>query len=405
MTTATPTAIKKKTGETPRVRRYVIAGSMALWLMAWITLIDVTTGWVKPLRFIDMPLMILEDKDQLGEKLETLAKPETNFNILLLGSSLTAATAQADGVISSALEPAAYRFHTAANDLDKRLQNTLGVPAKSFNLGIDACMINEDGLLLEQALSHGKTPKLAILMVAPRDFIDNQHDPKSHVFKHLNTPSNVWQRLSFKKTLQENFDTVANDLSTIYSRRSKFRDVAEGFLCGWLHRAPNLYYAQKGDEYWNTFFRGPRLLLSTNGKLKERVIRTRKQAAEVMNGYYKKSYLPVNYPKFRYELDALTDIISDCQRHGIKLVIVNMPRAQFNRVMLPDEFNTKYNQALENVCAKNKVKLFNFETSPLFVVEDFSDGVHLTRDGGRKFNQLLAETLKGASAETLFEHP
>jgi hypothetical protein len=402
MTTATPTAIKPKTSETPRVRNFFIAGSMALWVLGWITLVDITNGWLKPLRFIDMPLMILEDKDQLDEKLQALDRTDTKFDVLLLGSSLTAATAQADGVISTALEPGAYRFHTAANDLDTRFNKTLGISTHSFNLGIDACMINECGLLLDQALAHGKMPKLAILMVAPRDFIDNQHDPKVHVFKHLNTPKNVWQRLSFKKSLQDNFDTVANEISTIYARRSKFREVAEGFLCGWLHRAPNLYYAQKGDEYWKTFFRGPRLLLSTNGKLKERVIRTRKEAADVMNEYYQKSYLPVNYSRFKYEFKALTDLIADCHDHNISLVVVNMPRAKFNRDMLPDQFNAKYRQSLQQTCQNSQVQMLDFETSSLFDPEDFSDGVHLTRDGGRKFNQLLAETLKGSSALTAF---
>src|SRR5262249_49569500 len=119
----------------------------------------------------------------------------------------------------------------------------------------------------------------------------------------------------------------------------------------------------------------------------------KKTATERLTKYYQVDYIPVNYKRFEMETNGLRDILRNANAHGIYTVVVNMPRSQANDDILPDDFKTKYLNALTGICAESHVTYLNFRDNS-FTDDDFSDGLHLTANGSKKFLNVLFEGLR-----------
>jgi hypothetical protein len=369
----------------------ILAASATIWLLFWLLLIDAGVGWIKPLKFVQLPAIVFEDQDPLEVKVPRMESADSPYNVLLLGSSLTAAIATADRIHEANIGAIpGWKLHTDANALDTLMRDRLHVPIQTINMGIDACMIAEDKLLLQKALAAGKHPKMLLLLVAPRDFVSNSHSPLKHVYKYFENRVPLWNRLSFIKSPIASCELVAQN-SNVYRNRGHFKQVLELGTCGLLHRAPNLFFAQKGDSYWINFS-GPKLLLGCSPKGNTF---NKQEATEKLNDYYRREYIPLNYKRFEKEMSALDETLKLAASNNIVAFVVNMPRGQMNEDLLPASFKQQYQERLASESQLNSAHYFNFEQDPRFTAEDFIDGVHLTSQGAMKFLNLLVQSIEG----------
>jgi hypothetical protein len=374
-----------------------ITGSVAIWLIAWLVAADFCAAWLKPLRYVDTPSVILEDQDPLDDKVQALSSQHTHFNILMLGSSLLAATSSADFVRDSSKDcHISLNFYTRSRTLDGLLNGLIHIPAKSFNMGIAACMVDEDRLLLEKALREGKKPKMLLLLLAPRDFLDNTH---GHVFKYLQSKRPFWEKLNCDGTPQQIFERAALSISIIYARRGQYMQVLEQMVCGWLHRAPNLFYASRGPGYWEDFS-APKFTLRHAARTDISASQTigftasaKSLALKKMLSYYRNAYLPLNHDRMTHELQSLNKLLDEATQNKILTVVVNMPRGSLNEALLPADFACTYKDMLRRTCQAHAVKFTDFQDNPEFSDEDYTDGVHLSPKGSAKFYTLLSTQL------------
>ncbi|HEY9793575.1 MAG TPA: hypothetical protein V6D22_24465 [Candidatus Obscuribacterales bacterium] len=394
---ATQKTLQKTAPKAPQGRRGItrrIFASGAIWLVFWLALFDVSLGLMKPLRHVDVQNYIFEDQDPMDDKARELLSPFSHYNVLLIGSSLLAATAGVDFTEEKQVKTSTeWNFYTKAHALDHRLSSNLHVNSESFNMGIAACMIQEDKLILQKALESGHQPAVLMLFLAPRDFIDNSHKADAHVVKYFAQRQPFWTKLSWRASTQENFDRVITGLSSLYRSRGHYMKVIELAACNAMHRAPNLFYAQQGEKYWREFS-PPQIIapLSVFKHNRPKVL-PREDAAKKMSKYYEVAYWPINHKRYQEEMTALAQLLELAKQNHILPLVVNMPRGLANESMLPEEFRSQYMADLARTCANDQVKYVNFEGSQAFDATDFSDGVHLSPTGGAKFLDLLTSQL------------
>jgi len=274
-------------------------------------------------------------------------------------------------------------------------------------------MASEDQSLLERAVATGHHPKVALLLLAPRDFIANSFPVQTnsgHLFRYFANRAPIWERISLKEDPLKNFEKLAQQ-SSIYKNRGHFARICEIATCGFLHRAPNMWYAQRPNEYWKNFEQ-PKLLVSLNlaealhgGGLKAADTseapkkHTHAEEIELLMNYYKGEYAPLNYKRFDVQMTALEKTLQFAKKNDILPIVVNMPRGSGNDALLPADFKARYADTLADLCKRQGVTLYNFMGTSEFTADDnFSDAVHLSNSGARKFIELLSHKLAADSA-------
>jgi hypothetical protein len=383
---------------------WTAAGSMAVWVIAWLVGADLLITALRPLRYVQLNTIVLEDQDPLDLKVRALESANNKYDVLMLGSSLAAAVASAEPVLEPSLGAIpGMKMHTKAETFDRTLARQVGCSPTTINMGIDACMASEDQLLLEKAVATGHHLKIALLLIAPRDFISNSFNPKNgHLHRYFINRAPLWQRLSFKEDPLQNFNRIAEQ-SSIYKNRGYFARICEMVMCGYLHRTPNMWYAQRPTEYWKNFEQ-PKLLLSFKlpfrcggrGPIQnsEKQKRTHEAEVERLMDYYRGDYLPVNYSRFSSEIEALNKTLQFAENNNIMPIVVNMPRGLNNDALLPEDFKLRYSREIQAVCARNKTRYYDFMGIPAFHDDsNFSDAVHLSPAGAHKFIEMLSERM------------
>lgn len=381
--------------------------SSLLWLTAWFVLINSAVSWIKPLRHFEVPNLILAEQDPLADKYKALTSSGHPFDVLLLGSSLLAVTARADAANGFVTGKENYDLacYTNAFSLDECLREKFAFSGHCFNMGLVACMVEEDLALLQESLRAGKHPKVVMLFLAPRDFIDNLHQRGTHVEQFIKDRRPWWQQVSIKETAAENANKLANCFSYIYNCRGQYLEVLQLISCKLLNRPPNLYYSSKATEYL-AGLKLPKLLDADNTasapirKTVPSVAIAHKPKVEGPTTMYRERYLPVNYKRMSIEMVALSRILETCNQHGIAPVLINMPRTRANQQLLPQSFRTLYESQLRDACARHNTVLLDYAEDPRFADDDFLDTVHLTPDGASKLFKILSGDLAKTAVAT-----
>lgn len=381
-----------------------IAGSATIWLLLWLAAIDLAAGAMKPLRYVEIPGVLFADQDPLDNVVSELDSPSNRFNVLLLGSSLLHAATGAD-LLEEPIEGQAkysWRRYTKALTFDRLLKEHLGIPARSFSIGMPAAMVLDDLLFLNRALEVGKKPKLLILCLGPRDFIDNRCSSSNGTDTYFLRRKPLWLQMSLKLSPAENIGRIADALSYFWRRRSEFLCVVDNTSHALFHGI--LSQGSSGAQSTPaSSFHLPKLHFWP-------VSRDRRQLQGVCTGSgqetkasqtmkentiadYRFRYLPVNYKRLDIEMKALETILKESSRAGIIPVVVNMPRGKENEEILPENFRDTFVRRLALICKNNCTRFVDFQAGNDFGADDFKDTVHLTPGGGAKFFALLTDRL------------
>jgi hypothetical protein len=357
-------------------------------MIVWFAVINTAAERIKPLRHVTIPNLILSEQDPLGDKYAALVSPNESFNVLVLGSSLVMATAGADiadGLVANVPSFDAG-YYTRALALDRDLKTNLQVETRSFNMGITACMLEEDLALLQQALRAGKRPRVVLLMVAPRDFIDKMHKRGTHVEQYIASLRPWWQQVSLRNSVPENIQALPDFLSYVYKNRGQYLQVLDIEVCNFFHRPATLYDAVKGINYTSE----TKLPTATNKATNSHQHQPKREGPQTM---YPARYLPIDYRRFSIETVALDKILQTCNQNNIIPIVVNMPRTRANEALLPESFRALYRSKLQESCSSNTATLFDYGQDAQFTDDDFTDTVHLTPAGASKLFKVFAGDL------------
>jgi hypothetical protein len=109
---------------------------------------------------------------------------------------------------------------------------------------------------------------------------------------------------------------------------------------------------------------------------------------------YIKRYKSPNPPCLAGQEAYFAELLAYLKKENIKAIVVGMPSMQKNRVLLPDVFWDEFRDFLASTSQSNGAYFVDLFDDPRFVeTSDFLDTVHLNRWGGGKLISIIADEM------------
>lgn len=370
--------------------------STFLWILICLVGFDCFLIGVRPLQYVQVRGLLTEDQEPLNDKLEQLYSAISKPNLLILGSSLPMhACFEADWIATDKPNwPTNYILrHTGSKYLNGALNKQLGLNVQGFDLGMPACMISDYDTILKDVLAHNIKPKVLLLAIAPRDFIDNMAQPigKTRYSKFFSDRRDGL-KLSLTKTPEENTEELLRHAWRFFKVRADYNRTIEFIVCSTLGRASTIFNAVAGKGYNRQMLNDITTGMST---APYRDPEPNDQAAQNDLVVYRKRYFPFNKKRLVAELGYLDGILAECRRQDILSIVVNMPVHPDNMRLLSNEQRDLVDTGITDICAHNGTKFININAKD-YAGNDFSDSVHLRSKASTKFFDQLAAELKSS---------
>ncbi|MBX9878652.1 MAG: hypothetical protein K2Y22_09355 [Candidatus Obscuribacterales bacterium] len=284
--------------------------------------------------------------------------------------------------------------HRHVEGLEQRLSNKLARPVSVFNAAMAGSMASDHNLIARSLfLDNADTekPKLVVIGISPRIFIDNTlpsagttepfrffsqcADPGNlaqlafgDYFGQMNWYINKYLPLGRLKTEMQTTYSPAKFLPKTTAVAKKSTQEAD-FMKGMFASSTKV---EKDSWFVPAFM--PYLF--------------KDNTAEYVN-----RYTNPNPPLYASELAFFSDLLERLNASKVPTLIVMMPSLGPNRALLPDTFWKVFRTNISTLCNKNNATLADMSTSPDFVLEDYLDTVHLNANGGLKLLTNIANSI------------
>lgn len=314
--------------------------------------------------------------------------------VVLFGSSLIgSATFSAD--TNTVKKDRDCVLDRRAATLEKDLRLRLGASTEVFNASIPGSMASDAFLISSALFKPDNKPRLVIIGVNPRDFIDNTLAAPAdtepfHFFSPYVELGNHLSRVAFNDFFGY-LDWVTREYVPLKKISSKVNEFAMQ-----LSRL-----GQKEDEH-------PRTLVS-HLNVKRTILQVflgggndirkgewlipyplpfgfQDNTREYLNRY-KNPYTAL-YPREKKFFNAFLEKL---QHEDIKVLVVSMPATITNRSILPEKFWYNFKEYLKGTCTRYGAEYIDLADDFRFVATDYLDTVHLNAIGGAKLFQIISE--------------
>jgi hypothetical protein len=323
-------------------------------------------------------------------------------DVVLFGSSqMASATFSADSYKSKTdLDCVLYR-HNAT--LEKEIEARTGAHPETFNLAMGGGMVSDALMMSRALLTEGKQPKLVVLGVNPRDFIDNDLPAASATdsfkffspyvslsdvhkaaypdfFAHMDWELD--QYLPLKRIRLQMQKDLANNVTACLPPENPAVAIASG-----LSDAP---LGGKSEKKFLQTISGS----IGDVKPKEWVVPHFICEAYIDNTKeYLHRYHNPNPALYSTEKAFFTAFLKDMQEKHIAVLVVGMPSRDVNRALLPETFWSQFRGFINADCNQYGAIFADLTASDKFVQRDFLDTVHLNGYGGDKLFATIAEKI------------
>lgn len=322
--------------------------------------------------------------------------------VVLLGSSLvTAPVMQSEAAF---LNHPILRLHERRSRvLEKLLAEKLNTSTSVFCLAVNGAMASDVYLLARHLLFAPHPPHAIIYGIAPRDLQDNLMPgvDTSETFKVVagleDTPELL---LSPNLSFDRKVDVVAGRIASLWRYRADIRTYLVLRMKKLLEATlPYVTF----DKYGETLELKPR----KHGQFPE-------EAKGELRAYpglaldhlpdrqtcieYTRRYNPISKAQINTQSNYLEKFLQECQKHGVKVLMVSMPLSQTNKLIMPAGFYQQYREDLHKLCLANHVELLDLDKSPFNQVGTFVDTVHLKPAVSPDFLRTLAESFAQSGA-------
>jgi hypothetical protein len=275
--------------------------------------------------------------------------------------------------------------HRRVTTLENDLAHDLGHPVSVFNCSQGGFMMS-DAYLMSRALFDGKRkPKVVLIGVAPRDFMDNSLAEPSATepfqFYGQAVPLGRLSRISFADPLSRLRWLMSNDLPLRWLKKDTSQQTDK---------------TEEDEEAAakHTQNQVVQALSDISGDLKPGILLI---PANIPRGLqdntneYAHRYRGPNRKVYDSEMIYFKELLSYFHNAGVKVIVVGMPILWPTREMLPEPFWKDFRSAVAQACSNDGARWFDMSDSPEFDANDFLDTVHLNAGGGAKLFQKLAD--------------
>jgi hypothetical protein len=256
---------------------------------------------------------------------------------------------------------------------DKKVVDSSSV----VDLGVPSLMLSDCELLFEILQSNNAMPKTAVLLLAPRDFMDNTVAVDRNLFLHeINgriTASELFSSKSYGNFFGKLF--AAADYGVNETAR-QFRTGWQRVILGvkrWGRKRKKEMVTPDRELALRYFYFG-------NGKLPDLDV-------------YKTRYNPPNRERINEQLAAMSRLLDMLKANSVNTTVVLMPLTRENFALIDDQAKFQIFTGMARECEKRDVQYIVAPNLDSYERGDFLDSVHLNAPGGNKFFRRLAKVL------------
>lgn len=379
-----------------------VFGSTFALILLWIFAFDLFVSVVKPLRWFNNTGLTSINQNFLVSKLPEILNGGDNKDVLLLGSSIVLVPAvrcddKFNG-IRTRYDRWYYRNYIdeykKADYLQDLLSKRVANKVTVCNAAVAASVISDDYLIAKKYLASGKRPKIAVLCVAPREFLDNQRSQidKTATYSILADFSSLPDLIAQKANFTRVFDSALGMAWTLYRTRTDYKD----FLCAWTSTSTGnpltLHDAGK-----TTHGADPTKGKKDVGVLSETEVAYKQPPNNLFDvGGYEAMYLPINQGQFTNQKQYFARLLALLKEENIPVVVVDVPVSDRNYALLPKDTLTAYYEFLADTSKEYGASLIcTKDTQKFDTVNDFEDSAHMNGQGGEKLFTAIADGIAG----------
>lgn len=389
------------------------AGSTFLLTTLLLLSFDLVLNFVKPLRYANHTGLTTIRQNHLVSKLPPIMESSEDRDVLLIGSSTMLVPAVR---CDDAMHGRRTRFDSwykrnflneyyQADYLEKLLSEAVHKPIKVWNASISASLISDQYLIVRKYLSTGRRPKVVILSLAPREFLDNDRKnvEKTATYSLLADFTSLPELMQQTKDPWRLADAFLGVGWPYYKARGDYRNFVDAVISKTTGHPTTMHQAQMVQ-------RGERLFNDDNAAVAlnpddidhavlENVKPDYVQKPNTLKdiGSYKRMYLPINYQQFATQSEYLGKLLALLKKEGIPTVVVDVPLVPENYALLPPAVLSDYRRVLAERCQEYGATLVNPEKQFKFEHNDYEDTVHMTASGGNKMFQAISDAVSSRS--------
>lgn len=402
----------------------LVLSSFTCWLLVCIVGLNWFIQSVKPLQYIKTTRYVPLEQNPLVSKLPAFFDAKERPELLVLGSSLPMeAIARYDAEYTGTFNEKSLnevRQYTGAKYLEHLIEQKNGTKLSAFNLTCVACMASDAELILRRAIDAGRSPKIVIFGMGPRDFIDNIAPPagKSPVCQLLSNRTSLREIFSEARTLEETRDLVLGQLVYLYKVRTDYKTMLTGWACDLFAHPADLYESnqlaklnQKADaektlaapakpieaQAAKPTVTQARDVCKIGQTTDETSVETQKRGQFADLPEWKERYLPANVGRFEKEKASFQKMLDTCNRKGIRMIVVNMPITNENKEIIPKKLFQRYQNEVCTMPAQYGDEMLDLDGTGAFQLSDFYDSAHVNAQGGKKVQDLMVSSAKTLS--------
>ncbi len=313
-------------------------------------------------------------------------------DIAMMGSSqMGSATFSADAhTLNTVLDCVTHR---SGSTLEKAIFDRTGKRVETYNFAMGGSMAS-DAYMISKALFKGnKKPKMVVVGVSPRDFIDNTLPSVSSTepftffapFVELGGLAHV----AFPDVLAEANFIVKQNLPL-----ERIHEALDAAAKKYQQEAPTKMTAIPKASEHKTLLRA--VLGSVDEvRLNEWLIPATIPAwiFEDNTKEYLNRFRNCRPPIYKAEKAFFNEFLANMDALHIPVLVVGMPSLAANRTILPNEFWTEFRSDVGFMCKTHNAKWVDHTDNPNFVLTDYLDTVHLNASGGKKIFGEIAKAI------------
>ncbi len=361
--------------------------SNVFWLFFALLLTEGMVSYFHPLKFVYVEGTVLKDHDFVGCKVHKILTGSKFTNTIVLGDSTGDGICVYPDIVKLNLPLTSYSwyYYCDAKYASHVLQEKLKLPISIKNLSYSGSLMSDQTLLCSKLIEFGAKPKLAIITLVPRPFLDTTVNPNLSPVK--NYFDNRFKNLSHAKNFRELFENLLISNSSIYRTRSDYATVLFSLGCNTLNRPLNSYQKTAGITQRNKVY-----ISGSEEKINPSICSNR----ELINDdvcHYRKAY-KFDSSVFDYQYQQFEQMLQILGKNDIQIVLVKLPLSKTNLDLLPSEYKDRFDFRLEQSATNYQVKLLDLQNDSRFDAADFIDSVHLNAKGSLKVWDILGETMR-----------
>ncbi len=363
-----------------------LLSSTIAFTLVFLVLFDAALVAFRPLQYIHDLRFIPLDQHPMVSKIPVYMESNRKIDVLVLGSSLPmCAIAEYDEKMygkPNCKDVTQLRKYLGARYLEQQLSSKLARPINAANLSIVACMASDMYIILSKSIAAGKQPDVAVLCIAPRDFVDNLVQPigRTPPFEVLQDWKSLGDVLRRDMSATETRDLLISAAWYYYRVKVDYRTVLTQYFANLVSHPASLYYATHASE---AAAKASGVKACSVGSIdKVEVDKIPSQQAD-MDSTKGDRYRPPNFARFALEVDFFRKLLALCKREKIECVVVNMPVSVAHRAILDKRLDQQYLTETQNACLAYGAHYFDFNDQQ-FVDSDFTDGFHVNAAGAEK---------------------